>query len=94
MGSDMTEEAIVGELAAQALIFIAQDPDRTGRFLAISGIDPVDIRDRAQDPAFQGGILDYLLTDEALLVEFARWADVEPSFVAQNRRHLPGAALI
>ena len=90
----MAEEATASELAAQALIFIAQDLDRTGRFLALSGIGPLDIRDRSQDPAFQAGILDYLLTDEALLVEFAHWADVKPSSVAQNRRYLPGAAPI
>lgn len=90
----MAEEATASELAAQALIFIAQDLDRTGRFLALSGIGPLDIRDRSQDPAFQAGILDYVLTDETLLVEFAQWADVEPSSVVQNRRYLPGATPI
>ena len=90
----MAEKATASELAAQVLIFIAQDLDRTGRFLALSGIGPSDIRDRSQDPAFQAGILDYLLTDEALLVEFAQWADVEPSSVLPTRRDLPGATPI
>ena len=86
----MADEAAARDLAAKALIFIAQDPDRIGRFLALSGIGPADIRERAQDPALQGGILDHLLTDEPLLLEFADWAEIEPTAVAENRRHLPG----
>ena len=86
----MADEAVARDLAAKALIFIAQDPDRIGGFLALSGMDPADIRERAQDPAFQGGILDHLLTDEPLLLEFADWAEIEPTAVAKNRRHLPG----
>ena len=86
----MADDAAARDLAAKALIFIAQDPDRIGRFLALSGIGPADIRERAQDPALQGGILDHLLTDEPLLLEFADWAEIEPTAVAENRRHLPG----
>ncbi|MDD9903890.1 MAG: DUF3572 family protein [Rhodospirillaceae bacterium] len=90
----MTDAAAASDLAAKALVFIAQDSDRIGRFLALTGIGPADIRERAQDPAFQGGLLDHLLTDETLLLEFADWAEIEPSIVAENRLKLPGAAPI
>jgi hypothetical protein len=86
----MTDDASARDLAARALIFIAQEPDRIGRFLAQSGAGPSDIRARAQDPAFQGGILDHLLSDEALLTEFAEWAEIEPATVGAHRRFLPG----
>lgn len=82
------------DLAAKALIFIAQEPDRIGRFLAQSGIGPADIRTRTQDPAFLGGILDHLLSDEAMLLEFAEWAGVEAASVSMLRRQLPGGDTI
>lgn len=89
----MTDDAKARDLAAQALIFIAQDPDRIGRLLAQSGVGPSDIRERAQDPAFLGGILDHLLSDETLLLEFADWAGVDPVTVGACRHHLPGASI-
>lgn len=86
----MTNEAGARDLAARALIFIAQEPDRIGRLLAQSGVGPSDIRVRAQDPAFQGGILDHLLSDEGLLTDFAEWAEVDPLSIGLCRRFLPG----
>ncbi len=88
------DEASARELAGKALIFIAQEPDRIGRFLAQSGIGPAEIRARTQDPAFLGGILDHLLSDESMLVDFADWAGVEASFVGESRRCLPGGEAI
>lgn len=87
----MSDDAAAQELAAKALIFIAQEPDRIGRFLAQSGVGPADIRDRARDPAFLGGILDHLLADESLLLEFAEWLEIEPESVGAARQQLPGA---
>ncbi len=83
-------EAIARELAGKALIYIAQDPDRIGRFLAQSGVGPAEIRTRTQDAAFLGGILDHLLSNEPMLIAFAEWADIEPSSVTASRRFLPG----
>ena len=59
----MVDEKNARDLAAKALIFIAQEPERIGRFLAQSGVGPSEIRERAQDSAFLGGILDHLLVD-------------------------------
>lgn len=89
----MTDDTNARDLAARALIFIAQDPDKIGRLLAQSGVGPSDIRERAQDSAFLGGILDHLLSDEALLLEFADWAEIDPISVGVCRHHLPGASI-
>jgi len=78
-------------LAIRGLTFVAEDADRLGRFLALSGVGPADIRARAADPAFLGGVLDYLLGDDALVVAFAEWARVAPETVARARRLMPGA---
>ena len=38
-------------LAVQALAFLAADPERLGRFLAVTGIGPDAIRRAAADPS-------------------------------------------
>jgi len=45
-------------LAIQALSFIAQDPERLGRFLALTGIGPAEIRSAAAEPGFLTGVLE------------------------------------
>jgi hypothetical protein len=77
-------------LALRALAFLAEDPERLGRFLALCGIGPSELRSRAADPALLGGVLDHLLGDERLLIAFAERHEIEPEATARARRHLPG----
>ena len=77
-------------LAGRALVYIAQEPERIRQFLAITGIGPAEIRARAQDPAFLAGILDHLLSDEAMLLDFAAWSEIDTSSVGRSRQFLPG----
>jgi hypothetical protein len=72
-------------LAIQALTFIAADPERLGRFLALTGIGPGDIRNAARAPHFLAGVLDHLAGDEQLLVAFAGDAQIDPNLVAAAR---------
>ena len=39
-------------LAIAALTFIAEEPERLGRFLALSGIGPESLRAAASEPGF------------------------------------------
>jgi len=78
-------------LAISALSFIASDPERLGRFLALSGIGPESIRSAAREPGFLLGVLEHLTSDEALLIEFANQNDVDPEQVALARDVLAGA---
>jgi hypothetical protein len=80
-------------LALHALTFLAQDPERLGRFLALSGIGPTDLKARAAEPEFLGGVLDHLLGDERLLLAFSKECDLPPESAARARRFLPGAPL-
>jgi hypothetical protein len=73
-------------LAVEALSFLAQEPERLGRFLAASGIGPEMIRGAAADPGFLGGVLDFITADEPLLVAFAQHAGVDPRTV--ERAHV------
>ncbi len=77
-------------IALQALAFLAGDPDRLGRLLAETGLAPQDIRERAEDPAFLGGVLDVLLADEPALLAFCAEAGLEPTLPLRARHALPG----
>ena len=79
-------------LAVGALAFIAADSDRLNRFLSLTGLGPDNLRTAAADPAFLGSVLDYLVGDEALLVEFAADAGLKPEAVARAHAVLCGTA--
>jgi hypothetical protein len=75
-------------LAIQALGFIAQDDERLGRFLALTGMGPAEIRAAAHERHFLAGVLDYVTGDEELLVAFAGHAEVDPATIAIARQAL------
>ena len=77
-------------LAIQALSFIAGEPERLGRFLAISGIGPEQIRVAAKEPLFLAGVLDHIVGDEGLLVAFATQIGIDPAAIAKARMALGG----
>ena len=78
-------------LALRGLAFLAEDPERLGRFLALTGLGPDELRTRTLDPALLGGVLDHLLADERLLMAFAEMAGIKPEEPARARALLPGA---
>ena len=85
----MAEQAEI--LALRGLAWLLSDPDRTERFLAFTGCHAELLRQRAEDPALLGSVLDALLEDEAAVVDFAAWAEVEPAAIRRARGMLPGA---
>lgn len=78
------------DLAAEALGFLAADPERLRRFLALSGLDPSEVRAAAADPGFLPAVLDYVLADESLLLAFAAAQGIAPERVARTRAALGG----
>ncbi len=78
-------------MALKALSFLAADPERFERFIALSGLDQQAIRKAAREPSFLGGILDHLLADESLLLVFAQENETPPQRILTLRRKLPGA---
>ncbi|MGA2567276.1 MAG: DUF3572 domain-containing protein [Pseudolabrys sp.] len=89
MGSSLTEEAAEA-LAVQALTFIAGDGERLGRFLAITGIGPAQIRAAAQEPGFMIGVLDYLAGDDRMLSAFATETGCDPADIGKALAALGG----
>lgn len=73
-------------LSVRAFTFLADEPARMERFLALTGLDPGDLRQQAGNPAFLCGVLDYLLQDETLLLTFCAEAHLDPASIAVARR--------
>jgi len=78
------------ELGVAALGFLAAEPDRLSRFLALSGLGPQNLRAAAADPGFLAAVLDYLLAEEPLLIGFAAARGIEPERVVLARRAMDG----
>lgn len=88
-GSGPREEAQTAALAA--LAYVLADADRAGRFLAATGLDGTVLAGHLGDHAFLGGVLDFVLEDEVLLLGAAEAAGQRPERLVVLRQRLPGA---
>ena len=75
-------------VAIAALSYLAAEPERLGRFVAITGVGPERIRETAREPGFLAAVLDYFANDEELLVAFAREVGGDPADVERARASL------
>jgi hypothetical protein len=71
------------EIAARALAFLAAEPARLSRFLALTGIEPGHVREEIGSPALLSAVLDHLVHDEPLLLVFAASTSLAPDAVGQ-----------
>jgi hypothetical protein len=78
-------------IAVAALNFLAADVPRLERFLSITGLGPNNLRDAAADAGFCASVLDYVLSDEPLLLSFAEAEGLHPEQVARAFRVLGGS---
>lgn len=78
-------------LALQALAFlVASEPDMD-RFLDQTGLDTASLRARADEPDFLASVLDFLLSNEELLLRFCDEASIDVRSVHMARHVLSGA---
>lgn len=77
-------------IALHALTFIARDPEVLGTFLTTTGIGPQELKDKMSDPEVMGGVLDHLIADDRLMMEFCNEMVLSPETVMLARRALPG----
>ena len=75
-------------MAIEVLGFLAEDPARLDRFLALSGLGLDNLRAAAEEPGFLAAVLDHLASDEALLLAFAAKSTHEPSAIVRAREVL------
>ena len=77
-------------LAISALAFLAEDGERLARFLALSGLEPADLKAAAGTREMQAALLEYLLGEESLLLMFAANHGVTPESIGTACRLLAG----
>jgi hypothetical protein len=72
-------------IALKALGFLTANEERLARFLDVSGLRPETLRAAAASPDFLAGVLDYVVSDEELVVGFAAGEDLKPERVMAAR---------
>jgi hypothetical protein len=77
-------------VAIQALGFLAADEERLGRFLAITGLGPENLRAAASQPGFLASVLAHVAEDEAMLIAFAAESGIPPERIGRAAHHLSG----
>lgn len=75
-------------LALQALGWVLQDEDRAQRLLALTGLDPRELRSGLEDPAMLSSLLGFLANHEPDLVACAEAIDVSPEKLAAAAQYL------
>lgn len=79
-------------LALQVFAWLAEDNARIGAFLGWSGESPASLRDRLQDTSFLLAVIEFLMLDEAMLMEACQSLEISPEIPMQARAALPGGA--
>jgi hypothetical protein len=79
-------------VAIEALVFLASDAGRLGRFLALTGLGPAELRAEARTPRMLAAVLEHLLQDESLLLVFSASSNVAPESIAPAHAQLANAA--
>jgi hypothetical protein len=80
-------------IAAQALGFLAGEPQRFARFLALTGVELEDMRASAGSPEILAAVLAHVTSDESLLLTFAAENHIAPETIAPALVILQGHAL-
>lgn len=69
-------------LALQALGWVLQDEDRAQRLLALTGLDPRQLRSGLEDPVLLSSLLGFLSNHEPDLIACANAISVAPETLA------------
>ena len=73
--------------AVAVLGWLANEPDMFGRFLALTGIEPSQVRGAVNDRGFLAGMLDFLMQHEPTLMAFCEASGTSPEVVAAASAH-------
>ena len=80
-------------IALRIVTFIAQRDSLLQQLIVETGVTTSTLSERTNDPDFLAGIVDFLLSNEQLLLEFCRFAEVDPTRLHHIRHKLPGATI-
>jgi hypothetical protein len=91
-GRRMLDREAAETIGAQALAFLAGEPQRFARFLALTGVELEEVRANAASPELLAAVLAHLTSDESLLLTFAAEAHVAAETIAPALAILQGHA--
>lgn len=77
-------------IAIKALAYISQSEDELLKFVNLTGISPVDVIRLKENLGFLGGVLEFLVRDESLLLAFCAEEDFSVDQVESARLRLTG----
>lgn len=77
-------------IGAQALAWLAGEPERISAFLSLSGMAPQELMARAAEPALLGAILDFVMTEDHMVIAFCDAAGLGYTVPQAARAALPG----
>lgn len=77
-------------IALQALAWLAGNDALFSVFLGATGASELDLRARAAEPEFLGAVLDFLMMDDAWVVEFCDAEGLKYETPMLARAALPG----
>ncbi|MDR2312255.1 MAG: DUF3572 domain-containing protein [Brucellaceae bacterium] len=89
MSKTILNQSDAENLAIEALVFLAQQPDLMNRFLSLTGIEISSIREAAGEPAFLTGVMQFFLAHEPTLMQFCEATGHKPESMNQALRFLP-----
>ncbi|WP_105437406.1 DUF3572 domain-containing protein [Neorhizobium sp. T25_13] len=92
-GNARSNEAKAEETAGAILGWLANEPDMLGRFLALSGVQPNQLRNAVNDPGFLAGMIDFLMGHEPTLLAFCEATGTKPETVAAAWQQYSGPGL-
>jgi hypothetical protein len=92
-GRQVVDREVAEAMAAHALGFLASEPQRFARFLALTGVDLDEVRANASSPELLAAVLAHLNSDESLLLTFAAVAHSAPATIGPALAILQGHPL-
>jgi len=73
--------------------WLANEPDMLSRFLALSGVQPGQLRQAVNDPAFLAGMLEFLMQHEPTLMAFCAATESKPESVVEAYHRYAGPSV-
>jgi len=81
-------------IAIRAIAWLAGNDELLPVFIGATGASVEDLRVRLADSDFLGSVLDFLMMNDAWVVEFCDSTDLQYDQIMQARQALPGGAQV
>jgi len=78
-----TPQLTLKELADLCLEYLAQNPEQLAEFMVQSGLAPNDLRRLVGTDTFKHGLVDYVVSNEQLLLAIAADATLSPETITR-----------